>query len=101
MKLSRLRHALASTAICAFSATGHAQTAAPDGDAAKATGPQLGEIIVTAQRRSESLQSVPIAITSADAEVCPRVAGHMAHDLPAVDSGSCEMNLWQLNVINF
>lgn len=68
MKHSWLRHALASSAVYAFAATGHAQTAASESDTTKATGAKLGEIIVTAQRRSENLQTVPIAITSANAE---------------------------------
>jgi outer membrane receptor protein involved in Fe transport len=42
----------------------HAQSAAPVAGEAAAPAPMLGEIIVTAQRRSESLQAVPMAISA-------------------------------------
>ena len=57
---------LAATAMSALAATAHAQSApttpAPPA-AAPADSTAVGEIVVTAQRRSESLQKVPIAIT--------------------------------------
>jgi iron complex outermembrane receptor protein len=54
-----------STAI-ALSVGAHAQTATPPAPAGApaASGPAVGEVIVTAQRRAERLQDVPIAITN-------------------------------------
>ena len=54
---------LRSVAIGAVLVTGATPALAQDGDAA----PGLEEIIVTAQRRTENLQDVPIAITAANA----------------------------------
>ena len=46
-------------------AAAHSQTAAPGSGETKAqTGRKLEEIVVTAQRRSEKLQKVPIAIVA-------------------------------------
>jgi outer membrane receptor protein involved in Fe transport len=42
----------------------HAQATAPDAPAAATPAPAPGDIIVTAQRRSQSIQTVPIAITA-------------------------------------
>ncbi|WBO22227.1 TonB-dependent receptor [Sphingomonas abietis] len=55
--------ALAAAATCAFAliSSAHAQDSAP-ADAAGASSAQLGEIVVTAERRSENLQKVPISV---------------------------------------
>jgi iron complex outermembrane receptor protein len=56
---------LSGTAILA--APAYAQDAVPAGETIAASGDGLAEIIVTAQRRQERLQDVPVAITAADA----------------------------------
>jgi len=57
---------LAMSTAVAFGVGAHAQTAAPPAStsAAAPAAPAVGEVIVTAQRRSERLQDVPIAITN-------------------------------------
>ncbi|MBP6383109.1 MAG: hypothetical protein KA321_10475, partial [Pseudomonadales bacterium] len=60
MKKTELAVRIAWTsALCACVATAHAQEAADDGRSA-----QLEEIVVTAQKREENLQAVPIAVTA-------------------------------------
>lgn len=57
------------SAIAAASSAAHAQTSTPPADATTPQGQAgVAEIIVTAQRRSESMQKVPIAVTAATAE---------------------------------
>lgn len=57
-----LRAALVSASMISLAATAHAQAAPQAGQAASAEG--LGEIIVTATKRNENLQNVPVAITA-------------------------------------
>jgi iron complex outermembrane receptor protein len=47
-------------------AQAQAQQAAPDGSAASLT--ELGEVVVTARKREENLQSVPVAVTAFSGE---------------------------------
>ncbi len=61
MKVSSLFATVATLAICAVSVPAFAQSAPADG-AAEEEG--LGDIVVTAQRRSESLMSVPVAVSA-------------------------------------
>jgi iron complex outermembrane recepter protein len=67
--LKKVRHsgrALVATVAIALgaSSTAHAQSAAPEmGAAASEADTALGEIVVTARRREESLISVPVAVT--------------------------------------
>ena len=60
-----LRAALVSASVLSLAATAHAQAAPPAEQAAPTEG--LGEIIVTATKRSENLQNVPVAITAVNA----------------------------------
>lgn len=61
---------LAAVAVGALSTAAQAQEAPPAAPAPAAAeeSQRLGDIIVTAQRRSENLQNVPIAITAANAD---------------------------------
>ena len=64
-----LRGLLASAAICAIPTLALAQTAEGDDTPAAATNAiEVGEVVVTAQRREQRLQEVPIAISTASAE---------------------------------
>ena len=64
MSSIKLQSMLASTAVIAavltLSGVAHAQTAAPAASAA----PNVDEIVVTAQKRTQSLQDVPIVVTT-------------------------------------
>jgi iron complex outermembrane receptor protein len=66
-----------------LSIPGHAQEA-PQG--AEASG-GLSEIVVTAQRRSENLQRVPIAVTAVSGEQIDAAAIKTTQDLPALVPG--------------
>ncbi|GGI82812.1 TonB-dependent receptor [Polymorphobacter multimanifer] len=66
-RLKALRIMLGAGTALACSGAAAAQTP-PDQTPPEPNTAQLGEILVTAQRRSESLQSVPIAITAFSAE---------------------------------
>lgn len=61
-----VRAALVSTSVLSLATTAHAQVAPPVEQAALTEG--LGEIIVTATKRSENLQEVPVAITAVTAD---------------------------------
>ena len=77
------RSTLLSLAVCsALGSFGGVAYAAPDpAEGAQASDAGLGEVVVTAQRREESLQEVPIAVTSISGELL-EAAG--AQDLTAV-----------------
>lgn len=53
---------IAFAASCGTAGLAHAEAAAPEADAAAASAP--GEIIVTAQRKAESISKVPLSITA-------------------------------------
>jgi iron complex outermembrane recepter protein len=65
MKVSRLLATVASCAICALSVPALAQSAPAD-EAVSEDG--IGDIVVTAQRRSESLMSVPVSVSALGTE---------------------------------
>jgi iron complex outermembrane recepter protein len=74
----------------AFAPASWAQTApdtaeAPQADDSAASG--LAEIVVTAQKRSENLQDVPIAITAVSGEQLENLRINSARDLPSVVPG--------------
>lgn len=60
-----LRSTIATFALVSPFAPAHAAQQAPEG---KAAGPAIPEIVVTAQKRAENVQNVPIAISVVDAE---------------------------------
>lgn len=62
-------------------------TAAPEGTTPDSSGNGLEEIIVTAQRRAESAQDVPIAVAAFSAEQLERVGLASTVDLPAIIPG--------------
>jgi len=82
LSLGTSRIALVGAIICA-SALGSAGAWAQEAGAAAAetADSAVGEIIVTAQRRSENIQKVPIAITAADAETLERANVNSVSDL--------------------
>jgi iron complex outermembrane receptor protein len=63
MKATDIRLWLLAGTVFMAAGSVRAQTAAP---APSASGPQVGEVVVTARRRAESLQSVPIAVSVVD-----------------------------------
>ncbi|MEJ7927499.1 TonB-dependent receptor [Sphingobium sp. AN641] len=72
-----------------LASTSYAQTPAEAAAAAAPPpGSETGEIIVTAQRRSESLQNTPIAVTAVTAEVVQRLGLNSAVDIAAVTPGA-------------
>lgn len=73
-----------------LAAPAFAQTAAPQDDAAS-----LDDIIVTAQRREQSLQDVPIAITAFSAETLERTAATGIQDVASKAPG---VTLTQFNI---
>ena len=64
---------LALIALAAFSTPAYAQTA-PSGDTAASDDTVPGEIVVTAQKRSESLHSVPVAVSVLSGEALAQAA---------------------------
>lgn len=61
-----LAHLLVGTALaCSFASAGSAQTATPA--AASSTDTNIGEVIVTAQKRAQNLQNVPLAVQAVSA----------------------------------
>lgn len=81
MNISRIGVALTPLALATMPIAAHAQSASPQGDtAAQADEPTSGDIVVTAQRRSESAMSVPVAISafSGDALIKAGVANVQA-----------------------
>ena len=77
---------LAAGAVVAFAQQGVAQTAAP---AAQSSG-GLEEIVVTAEKRSENLQNVPIAITAFTAEA---LRAHGITDITSLSQLTPNVNL--------
>jgi iron complex outermembrane recepter protein len=79
------RRLLAATATLAL-ATGMASAPAFAQDAAPVDGAQAGleEIVVTAQRRAENLQDVPIAVSAITAATLERTGIEATRDLPQV-----------------
>lgn len=63
MRISRKLLLSASTVVTALCAPGFAQEGAP-----RATGTSETEIVVTATRRAENLQDVPLSVTAVSAE---------------------------------
>ena len=61
---SRLRASCATLALVGYCDLAHAETAASTNDASRQDTPEVQEIIVTAQRHSEQLNSVPMSITA-------------------------------------
>lgn len=59
---------MSATSLCTVGLLGHATSAA----AQAVTSVEVGEIVVTAQRRSESLQKVPVSVTAVTAESLER-----------------------------
>jgi iron complex outermembrane recepter protein len=65
-----------------------AAPSAPEGVA----GSQMGEIVVTAQRRAERLQDTPIAVTAVTAEAAQNLGLTKAVDIAAVTPGASFVN---------
>jgi iron complex outermembrane receptor protein len=65
--IRRMAPASVSTAVLIAAGMVHAQTV-PAKPTAEASATEIGEVIVTAQRRSENLQKVPLAVSSFSAE---------------------------------
>ncbi|MEA1647516.1 TonB-dependent receptor [Nitrospirillum sp. BR 11164] len=73
---------LSGVALGALHGTARAQSAAPaDADGV------LQEIVVTAQKRAENLQDVPVAITALTAETLEKTGVRDVQDLPALTPG--------------
>ncbi|MEA1672520.1 TonB-dependent receptor plug domain-containing protein [Nitrospirillum sp. BR 11163] len=73
---------LAGVALVALQAPARAQSVAPaDTDGV------LQEIVVTAQKRAENLQDVPVAITALTAETLEKTGVRDVQDLPALTPG--------------
>ena len=62
-------------------------TAAPEGTTPKSPIDGIEEVVVTAQRRAESAQDVPIAVTAFSAEQLERVGLASTADLPSIVPG--------------
>ncbi|MDR3386350.1 MAG: TonB-dependent receptor [Rudaea sp.] len=77
--------ALAAFGAPVFAATPDAPAAAPA--AAPATKAEIGDIIVTARRKNESLQSVPISITAVSQNDLTERSVTSANDLPKIATG--------------
>ena len=65
-KKLRAGYATASLLALAFASQAQAQDAAPDAPMVEEEEGAIREIVVTAQKREESLQSVPVAVTAFD-----------------------------------
>lgn len=77
-----------------FCQPGVAQTATSNGVTAAADTPQLQDIVVTAQRRSENLQRVPIAVTAVTAGMAEAMGIKGTQDIPLA---APSVNLAQTN----
>jgi iron complex outermembrane receptor protein len=78
--------ALASASLAAIASTATAQNA-PAGAAPAASEPVLGEIVVTARRRSESLQEVPQTVNAVTADTLQKLNIRQFQDIQAVVPG--------------
>src|SRR3546814_3204026 len=72
-----------------WSSTALAQVSAPDSTSAPTadTGTGIEEIIVTANRRSENLQKVPISIAAFEGSTLTRLGIQSTNDLPQITPG--------------
>ena len=101
MSPSRLKFAWLAAACAIIPTTAWAQSAPPstsNDDQAQSEGAdsgQFGDIIVTAQRRSQNLQDVPIAITALSGDELERRGVRNALDLTAAVPGLQINNLFQ------
>ncbi|GLV24532.1 TonB-dependent receptor [Sphingobium sp. TomTYG45] len=87
LKLMALIATMSSTT-AVYAAPTPADPAYPDAPASSASPEQgLGDIIVTAQRRSENLQKVPIAISAMTSEALANTGVTQLNDLTAMISG--------------
>jgi iron complex outermembrane receptor protein len=92
---SRIRIAAsASSLVLAFASAAHAAqpaeavpTAGPEAAAPEAPVAELGEIVVTARRKSESLQQVPQSVTAVTAETLGKLNIQRLEDVTAVTPG--------------
>lgn len=94
-KISRL---CVGTALIAIPATGYAQDTATTAETGSDTAPQVardgstGEIIVTARRREENIQTVPVAVTAVSGEAVAKAGVVNVQDItrlaPSVSMGS-------------
>ena len=83
-----LKGLLAGAAICAIPSYGFAQTTEEEqAAAANAQATEVGEVVVTAQRRAERLQDVPIAISTATAEEVEAMGITQTTDLTRITPG--------------
>lgn len=85
---SQLQLALAGASVLVLSSANvvHAQTAAPAVAPAEQSA-ELGEIVVTARRRSESLQQVPQSVTAVTSDTLQKLNIQKLEDVTAVTPG--------------
>ncbi|CAN7633720.1 TonB-dependent receptor [Phenylobacterium sp. LjRoot219] len=82
-----LTAALAGVSMLAIASTSAAQTAAAADTSASADGNTLGEIVVTARRRSESLQEVPQVVNAVTSDTLSKLNIQRFDDVQAVVPG--------------
>ena len=82
-----VRHALAAILVMAPAVAWADVAAAADAAAAAPPGAQLEELVVTAQKREEKLQDVPIAVTAVTAETMAHANVTTTLDLPTLVPG--------------
>ena len=68
MKLQKIR-LLTGVALCTFFSSGFAHAQDTKVDESETSARKLSTVTVTAQRREESIQDVPVSVTAADAEL--------------------------------
>jgi iron complex outermembrane receptor protein len=78
---------MAGVSLLALAPAAAAQTAAAGGAAAGAEAATLGEIVVTARRRSESLQEVPQVVTAVTADTLQKLNIQEFQDIQALAPG--------------
>ncbi|KGQ20596.1 TonB-dependent receptor [Lysobacter dokdonensis DS-58] len=98
-RTSRLAAAVRAWALLAMALPrlAFAQDAAPASSDAKATPAELDRVIVTARRREEVLQDVPIAVTSLDGE---ELKSRAAEDLSALSAATPNLVLYNARAFN-